>query len=146
MILLYFWFLISFAKMKNLKLRVNNQIKIINHLAENLENLYCKNNSIISINISKSVTKTDYVAFLIFDLLLTNKITKEKLLKYLNSIITELKEDKCLICKEIKKVIRICDFEDHCYCIDCFVNGLKNMKKYAFFVKKNLNFITLIVK
>jgi len=100
----------------------------------------CKNNPIISINIPKSVKYTDYIFLTIFDSFLINKITEENLLKHLNNIITEIKEDKCVICKETKKVIRICKYKDHCYCPYCFCSWYKNHEKKCLLCPKEFEF------
>ena len=50
-------------------------------------------------------------------------------IKGCNTKTIEIKEDLCIICKEVKKVIRICDFEDHCYCPYCFCNWYKDHEK-----------------
>ena len=65
----------------------------------------------------------------ILDLFLIDKVTEDELLKYLSNIIVEVKEDECVICKEVKKVIRICDFENHCYCLYDFCMWYKDNKR-----------------
>ena len=73
---------------------------------------------------------------LILDSFLTNKITKDELLKHLKSTIVEIKESKCIICKEIKETIRICNFKDHCYCLDDFCMWYKDNDNNCLLCKK----------
>jgi len=114
----------------------NNQIKTLDNLPKDLKELRCENNPIISINIPESIKYTNYKPITILELFLTDKITEEEILKHLNNIIIEVKEDLCIICKEVKKVIRICDFENHCYCLYDFCKWYKDNNNYCLLCKK----------
>ena len=114
----------------------NNQIKTLDNLPKDLKELRCENNPIISINIPESIKYTNYKPITILKFFLTDKTTEKELLKHLNNIITEVKEDECRICREVKKVIRVCKFEDHCYCPNCFCKWFEDHERKCIFCSK----------
>lgn len=100
-----------------LKVCQNNDINIASWLASICKNYYFKlndHNKIDKYGIKNKFSK------------IKEAKSNSELLEYCDNIILDNISRTCIICMEDKdNIIRLCDIDDHVYCIDCFCSSLK---------------------